>query len=119
MIGCREKAGFGKLSSYTSFLSLMVKKKKKCTTFTLIMFVQERADAVSACHKPSALFLPPPSSHPSLLPVPLFFLRPPSLVDNSKSHIAGFTPAFTLTKVCSYVSVNNYDLTSFTEKLQK
>ena len=76
------------------------------------MFVQVRQaktqgakkKKVSASHKPSALFLPPPPKSPL---IPLFFLHP-FFYDLSLfclwtiqagSHVAGLTPALTLSKV--------------------
>lgn len=68
--------------------SFMARERRIRECLTLIMFVQVRQaktqgekkkKKVSASHKPSALFLPQPfpppskvSSHPSLLPAPLF-----------------------------------------------
>lgn len=72
------------------------KKKKKC----------QLAINLPLCSCPNT---PDVSSHPSLLPAPHFFLRSPSSVDNTESHVARFTPTFTLTKVCSCVSANVED----------
>lgn len=71
---CRKKSDLGKASNCTPFPFLHGERKvkrKMCTSLTLFMFVQVRAETqaqkkeeVSASHKPSALFLP---QHPRCL----------------------------------------------------